>query len=188
MDDTKEPIDDRDSEENNVELPEDENLPEYKDDEEGPYVPGQEDDDDFEKVVIKPFDLALRKFITKIEDREVDSRIPQVRYDRENDKITYERGKDPLTIVNGNIVEYTIRIFNEGAKNGYASQVLDDIPDGLEFLPENETNTEYRWTMYRKAKQGETGTIVQDGEQYVETKDARRSRNNSNRLFIKRTR
>ncbi len=171
LDGGKEQIDDRDSGENNVVLPPDEDLPGYKDEETGPYVPGQEDDDDFEKVVIKPFDLALRKFITKIEDKVVDSRIPQVNYDKENDKITYEHDKDPLTVVSGNIVEYTIRIFNEGARNGYASQVLDDIPDGLVFLPDNSTNTEYRWTMYRKAKQGETGTIVQDGEQYVETKD-----------------
>ncbi len=172
LDENKESAKDRDSEENNVVLPSDENLPEYKDDETGSYVPGQEDDDDFEKVVIKPFDLALRKFITKIEDRVVDSRIPQVNYDKENDQITYEHGKDPLTVVSGNVVEYTIRIFNEGARNGYAAQVLDDIPDGLVFLPDNATNTEYRWTMYRKLKDGETATgevITQDDEKYIKT-------------------
>ena len=27
---------------------------------------------------------------------------------------------------------------------------LDDMPAGLEFLPDNETNKEYRWIMYDK--------------------------------------
>lgn len=57
---------DRDSEENNVKLPNDNNLPNYKDNETGDYIPGQEDDDDFEKVIIKKFDLALRKQIVSI--------------------------------------------------------------------------------------------------------------------------
>ncbi len=177
LDDKKQSIDDRDSEEDNVQLPSDEKLPEYKDDQTGPYIPGQEDDDDFEKVIIKPFDLALRKFITKIENNNVDSRIPQVNYNSENDKIEYQHGKDPLTVVSGNTVEYTIRVFNEGARNGYAAQVLDDIPDGLVFLPDNETNKEYRWEMYRKLRQGEDiaqvegNTIIQDGETYVITED-----------------
>ncbi len=56
---------------------------------------------------------------------------------------------------------------------GYASKVLDDIPSGLEYLPENETNMNYRWEMYRKLKEGEkaeqAATIVQDGETYIKT-------------------
>ena len=56
--------------------------------------------------------------------------------------------KTPVEVVSGNRVEYTIRIFNEGAKNGYAAEVADDIPLGLEFLPEDKLNQEYRWIMY----------------------------------------
>jgi len=47
----------------------------------------------------------------------------------------------------GDIVTYTIRIFNEGRTDGYANEITDDMPEGLEFLPENETNVEYRWKM-----------------------------------------
>lgn len=68
---------------------------------------------------------------------------------------------------------YTIRVFNEGARDGYAAVISDDMPAGLEFLPENKTNTEYRWKMYRKVKDGETytseNTLVQDGVTYVVT-------------------
>ena len=42
------------------------------------------------------------------------------------------------------LVTYTLRIYNEGNQAGYAKRVKDDIPEGLEFLPENETNTQYR--------------------------------------------
>ena len=141
---------DRDSNEDNVNVPSEEEKPSYKDDETGEYIPGQEDDDDFEKVMVKPFDLALRKFITQVEKEEVTNRIPQVKYDSENNKITYEHSKEPVDVVTGNRVIYTIRVYNEGARDGYASEISDDIPAGLEFLPEDETNTEYRWVMYDK--------------------------------------
>ena len=175
LDEDKDKITDRDSEEENVELPEDEDLPGYKDDEEGDYIPGQEDDDDFEKVVVYPFDLALRKFITQVDENNVNSRIPQVKYDAENNKLSYEHTKEPVNVATGNIVTYTIRIFNEGALNGYAAQILDDIPDGLEYLPESSTNKEYRWKMYRKLKDNESitseigKTVIQDGVTYVQT-------------------
>ena len=141
-------VEDRDSKEDNVELPKDEDLPNYKDDEEGDYIPGQEDDDDFEKVVVKDFDLALRKFITKVEDKDITNRIPNVNYDKEKGEITYSHTKEPVELVTNNIVTYTIRIFNEGEVNGYASEITDDIPEGLEFIPDNETNIQYRWVMY----------------------------------------
>ena len=172
-DENKKDIDDRDSKEDNVNVPIEGNKPTYKDDETGKYIPGQQDDDDFEKVIVKPFDLALRKFITQVEKDTVNTRIPQVKYDKEKDQITYEHTKDPVDVVSGNTVVYTIRVFNEGARDGYAAVISDDMPAGLEFLPENKTNTEYRWKMYRKVKDGETYTsenaLVQDGVTYVVT-------------------
>ena len=160
-DENKKDITDRDSKENNVILPADKDLPAYKDDQTGDYIPGQEDDDDFEKLVVKQFDLALRKFITNTSDKDVTSRIPQVKYDKDNNKITYEHTKDPLDVVTGDIVTYTIRVFNEGEVDGYASKVSDDVPDGLEYLPDNNLNKEYRWVMYDK-----------DGKETTDVKNA----------------
>ena len=160
-DENKKDITDRDSKENNVILPADKDLPAYKDDQTGDYIPGQEDDDDFEKLVVKQFDLALRKFITNISDKDVTSRIPQVKYDKDNNKITYEHTKDPLDVVTGDIVTYTIRVYNEGEVDGYASKVSDDVPDGLEYLPDNNLNKEYRWVMYDK-----------DGKETTDVKNA----------------
>ena len=144
-------VTDRDSQPSNVNLPNDKDLPSYKDDEiNKDYVPGQEDDDDFEKVVVKEFDLALRKFITKVDKQDVTTRIPEVKYDKANNKISYEHTKEPVEVVTGNVVEYTIRVYNEGDIDGYAKLISDDIPQGLEYLPDNSTNKEYRWVMYDK--------------------------------------
>jgi len=148
LDENKKPVVDRDSQEDNVKLPEDKDLPNYKEDEKGSYIPGQQDDDDFEKVFIKKFDLALRKFITQIQQKEVTTRIPQVKY--ENGKITYEHDKTPLLVATNNVVTYTIRVYNEGEVAGYATEITDDIPTGLVFLPENDTNKEFRWKMIDK--------------------------------------
>ena len=107
-----------------------------------------EDDEDYDNIQLKIFDLALRKFITKVDDEEVTTRIPEVKYDETTNKITYEHDKTPIEVATNDIVTYTIRIFNEGETAGYAEEVADDIPDGLEFLPDNETNKQYRWVMY----------------------------------------
>ena len=139
---------DRDSKpDDNFELPDDEDRPNYKDEDlDKDYVPGQEDDDDFEKVQIKPdFDLALRKFITKVENTNVNNRYPEVEY--KDGKLSYKHTKTPVELTTGDTVIYTIRVYNEGEADGYANEITDDVPEGLEFLPENETNKEYRWKM-----------------------------------------
>ena len=146
-------VTDRDSKEDNVKIPED--RPGYKDDEsKKDYVPGQEDDDDFEKVTLVKFDLSLRKFITAVNNTEITSRIPQVDVtpikDGSSTTAKYNHPKDPVLVSNGNIVTYTIRVFNEGEMDGYASEIKDDMPQGLKFLTDNKTNIEYRWKMLDK--------------------------------------
>ncbi len=143
------PVEDTDSEEDNVTLPSDETLPDYKDDEINrgdEYIPGQEDDDDFEKVIIQVFDLALRKFITGVNEEEITNRVPQ--FINNNGEYSYIHTKDPVLVSSGDTVIYTLRIYNEGDVAGYAEEVKDDIPEGLEFLPDNTTNVNYRWVMY----------------------------------------
>ena len=151
-DSNKEKIADRDSTKDNVTLPSDSTLPNYKDEEINrgdEYIPGQEDDDDFEKVVIQKFDLALRKFITGVNDKVITEREPI--FSIEDGKYIYTHPKDPVEVATGDTVIYTLRIYNEGDIPGYAEEVKDDVPEGLEFLPENTTNLNYRWVMYNEA-------------------------------------
>ncbi len=122
-----------------------------------------EDDEDYDNIILQEFDLALRKFITKVDEEEVTTRVPEVSYDREENQITYHHTKEPVEVITGNVVEYTIRVYNEGDISGYAQEVADDIPDGLKYLPENKTNVEYRWVMY-----DEEGNVTENVEEAVE--------------------
>lgn len=165
------PVTDRDSDPANTVIPKDEELPEYKDKEieSGiPYIPGQEDEDDFEKLELKVFDLALRKFITGVENSknttEITNRVPT--FIKNGNEYSYEHTKEPVEVAYGNIVIYTLRIFNEGNVAGYASKVKDDLPEGLEFLPEHPINTAFKWNMYRE---DDTETKVVSEAKYIQT-------------------
>ncbi len=131
------PVEDRDSQENNVELPEDENLPGYKDDETGDYVPGQQDDDDFEKVIVKKFDLALRKWVTQaiVTDKTgtTVTNTGHQPYDDPEDIVKVELDRKNLNEVTVKF-RYSIRVINEGDIEGYAKEVTDYIPEGLRFV------------------------------------------------------
>ena len=149
-------ITDRDSEQDNVILPIDENLPDYKGNNSNKsilndskyFYKGQQDDDDFDKLILEEFDLALRKFITGVNDTKVTNRYPVFTTNKdENGNYIYNHTKEPVLVETTDLVEYTIRIYNEGNIAGYAKEVKDNIPEGLEFLPENDTNKDYRWKM-----------------------------------------
>ena len=139
-DENKNPVIDRDSTEDNVELPDDEDLPGYKDDENGDYIPGQEDDDDFEKVVVKTFDLALRKWVTQaivIEDgNQTITETGHQPYDDPEQivKVEIHRKKINSTTVK---FRYSIRVTNEGDIAGYATEIKDYVPEGLKFVAED---------------------------------------------------
>ena len=173
---------DRDSVTNNVKVPDTaEGMSKYKDDElSKSYVPGQEDDDDFEKVIVEEFDLALRKYITAVNGEEMlrenqntedkndketadsddeNSNIDDVKYAREpivnvsalkdgsSTTATYVHTKEPVEVSVDDIVRYTISVYNEGTVSGYASLIKDDIPEGLEFVKDSEVNKEFRWKL-----------------------------------------
>ena len=121
---------------------------------------GIQDDDDFEDVVIEPntFDLALKKFIAAVNNKELKTngvydRAPSVDTSkRDGDKVksftyTFSANKEPIAVENNDIITYVIRVYNEGGKAGYAKQIKDDIPQGLVFLPDNQINTKNGWYM-----------------------------------------
>lgn len=151
-----------DKDENGNDIDDRDSVPNNKKD---PYTENQEDDDDYEPVILKYFDLALRKFITGVETngkvKEVTSRVPSLSIDKETGNILYTHPKEeaPVAAANNDVIIYTLRVYNEGTIEGYAEEIKDDIPDGLEYLPEHAVNKSYEWIM-----------IDKDGK---ETKDAK---------------
>ena len=129
-------------------------------------LPEQEDDNDYEPVVLKYFDLALRKFITGVESKgeteEVTTRIPEVSMG-EDGNLVYNHSKEPVEVANNDVVIYTIRVYNEGTIAGYAEEIADDIPEGLEYLPEHEINKQYEWVM--KDAEGNITENVEEAEE-----------------------
>ena len=106
---------------------------------------GEQDDDDYEDLILKEFDLSLRKFITAIapqgnmdEMYEVDTREPELDGSwgtgKDATTLNKQHRKDPLPVKSGDYVLYTIRVYNEGEIDGYASLIKDTFQDGLEFI------------------------------------------------------
>lgn len=140
LDESKETVNDRDSVQDNVKLPADKELPGYKDNETGKYIPGQEDDDDFEKVIVKEFDLALRKWVTQaivIENgKETITNTGHQPYDDPEQVVKVELHRKKLDQVTVKF-RYSIRIINEGDIEGYAKEITDYVPEGLKFVAED---------------------------------------------------
>ena len=106
----------------------------------------------------KIYDLALRKYITAVKDgatgeeTEVTTRIPKITVPENfNTKdcttLKYEHTKDPVVVHTTDIVTYNIEVFNEGPEDAYSEITKDDLPAGLEFLPDSEVNKEYGWVL-----------------------------------------
>ena len=117
----------------------------------------EEDDIDKEYIQLKYFDLSLLKYVSEVEVTEDgEKKVTETGYDgTENPepivKVEIHRNKLKTTKVR---YTYTIKITNEGEIEGYATEITDYIPDGLEFYEED--NEEYNW------KTGEDGKITTD--------------------------
>ncbi len=121
-----------------------------------------EDTEDYDTVIPEIYDLALKKFVTEVNDSEIDGREPVVSINKDGE-LVYADTKDPVTIFNGDVVVYTIRVYNEGTKDAYAAEIVDDLPEGIKFLTDNEINKEYGWKMY-----DENGEETDDIEDAIE--------------------
>ena len=110
------------------------------------------------------FDLTLRQYISSI----IDSRGISKKFESREPQITQENlrrlatktaelnngttalkthSKQALNVSSGDIITYTIRIYNEGQINGYAKEITDYIPAGLEFVSpdQSEINRRFGW-------------------------------------------
>ena len=110
------------------------------------YIPNDEEE--------KPkFDLALRKFISK-----VDGVVPTVSREPVIDAqsktlldstgtAAYHHTKDSLKVKVGSQIEYTLRVYNEGEVDGYAKEITDYLPQDLKFVKiADESAKEYTTT------------------------------------------
>ena len=146
----------------------------------------KEDDQDYEHLIGKEFDLALRKYITHIKGKAVSpSRKPNVDTsplkNGTGTTAIYKHPKNPLEVEDGDIVRYSIIVFNEGDISGYAKEITDNLPNKLQFIPNSEINIKYGWKVDETNKQKIT-TDYLSKEQETKT-----GRNNLLKAFNKKT-
>ena len=99
-----------------------------------------EDDDDYETVLIKTFDLSLLKYVSEVyvtEDGKTTTTQTGNTGDDSKDiipKVEINKKKLSSTVVK---FGYTIKITNEGDIEGYAKEITDYVPEGLKFYAED---------------------------------------------------
>ena len=84
-------------------------------------------------------DLALRKYITHINNISVDSRVPQISQLSINQAIIkniqttahYAHKKNPLIVKHGDIITYNMNVYNESINDAYLIAIRDILPRGL---------------------------------------------------------
>ena len=114
-----------------------------------------ENEVDDEKV-----DLHIEKFITKVNDTVITDREPTAVY-KGNNEFVFAKNGAPLVLKNGDIVEFTIRVYNKGNLDGYASKVADYLPEGLQYIDEVPLNINYGWYYVSdKVIKGFDGTTI----------------------------
>lgn len=98
-------------------------------------------------TINKVFDLALRKSITKLTDSKGNAKLitneegklatRNISYIAsniaENGTAIYNHRKDPVVVKKGDIVTYSITVYNEGDMAGYAETIVDKLPEGLKI-------------------------------------------------------
>ena len=104
------------------------------------YEQKNEDDDDYEVILIKKFDLSLLKYVTEVYITE-DGKTKTIQTGNTGDdskdiipKVEINKKKLNSTIVK---FGYTIKITNEGEIEGYAKEITDYVPEGLKFYAED---------------------------------------------------
>ena len=97
----------------------------------------------------KYFDLALRKYISKVNDTEY-NRAPSIDTSKLSDgtstTATYNHAKDPIEVKKGDIVTYAISVYNEGEVDGYVDEITDHLPPELEYI-DNDFNKNNGWSL-----------------------------------------
>lgn len=165
-DENREPVVDRDSQPGNITIPDDKDLPNYKDNEKGNYIPGQQDDDDFEKIVVKIFDLSLRKWVTHaIVVENGKESVTSTGHKAEDDPeqvVKIDLNKKNLDKVAVKF-KYSIRVTNEGDIAGYAKEITDYVPEGLKFVAADNKNWAEKGNNVIATRELET-KLLQPGE------------------------
>lgn len=101
-------------------------------------------------------DLVLRQYISKLNGSAIsETRKPNIRVvNKKLSLLDYNHTKYPVSVNKGDKITYTIRVYNEGKDiDGVVNQVKVRIPDGLNFVSNNQANIAYGWSASEDGKE-----------------------------------
>ena len=81
-------------------------------------------------------DVAIKQYISSINNEDTKQKVTT------KDEI--------LSVEQRDIITYTIRVYNQGETNSFASKITYYADKGLEFISTNEINAKYKWKMVDK--------------------------------------
>ena len=87
-------------------------------------------------------DLGVRKFAASVNGTATGSNITSK---INNGKVEYEVTDVRARVEDEQKIIYIIRVFNLGEQALTATQITENVPAGLKFLPNSTTNTKYNW-------------------------------------------
>ena len=94
---------------------------------------------------VKTYDLAMKKFAYSVDGENLDKEITASIND--NNQIVYANENTKTTVVTGQKIVFTLRIFNEGNQAMAGKVVTDVIPEGLQYVANSTINETYGWTV-----------------------------------------
>lgn len=100
------------------------------------------------------YDLSMKKFVSEIDGVKTLDREPKINITEEG-KIEYTQNEEIEKASNEQEVTYTLRMYNESNVTGKGKRIIEYIPDGLVYLPENEKNIEYGWKLFKQDAEGD---------------------------------
>lgn len=101
--------------------------------------------DNQEITVKKELAIGLQKFVSQVNTTSTLERMPTTTV--ENGKVIYNANNTPVKVENGDILVYTIKVYNEGKIDGYVEEIVETIPEGLEYIATNPINIENGWVL-----------------------------------------
>lgn len=109
---------------------------------EGDYY--REDDEDIAVIIPQRFDLSLEKWVSQVIRKDEEGTEKNIYTNGKNtDDNNVESRPGDISVRAGDTVIYTIRVYNQGNIDGYAQEIMDSSPEGLEFInPENSDKIE----------------------------------------------
>lgn len=91
--------------------------------------------------------MVIKQFISSINNTDTNEKISATINDG---IIDINKTNSLFEVEQKDLIKYTIRVYNQGEIDAFASKIINYADTGLEFVPDDEINQKYKWKMLDK--------------------------------------